>query len=114
MDIRKILGKLDLQEPFSTISFSRFICLKRLNFDRKDCADFETRFCCLSSTIDLESDHALSLKRTSTKDEHELNAKLENVPLTKDDLSDFSLNYTFYQVRAVNITINENQKSCHQ
>jgi len=38
-------GNSSIKKIFPQL-FLRFICLKHLNKNKEDCADFETRFCC--------------------------------------------------------------------
>ena len=98
-----ILGEFHIKNRISAIVSFRFICLKRLNYDQQNCADFEARFCCLNSNTDVNSNHILSRKRTSSTDlpdpdstvklvddDYKLNTTFENLPESNDDLRNFS------------------------
>ena len=76
----------------STNSSLRFLCLKKLNQDLNDCADFESRYCCPIATFNTSS-----YPINSTIDERKRSKRSlgieptipQNLPAVLDDLRKF-------------------------
>ena len=72
----------------SSLKLFRFICLKHLNKNKKDCADFEVRFCCPNSSFEnLTGDRRE--RRTAFNQTEPEKPKFENLPNARDDLRNF-------------------------
>ena len=84
--IRMNLFELELKN--TSLKLLRFICLKQLNKNKKDCADFEVRFCCSKSSFENVTGNRRERRTAFNRTEPE-KPKLENLPNTRDDLRNF-------------------------
>ena len=69
MGFSKDFGYVRLSFDIFSKNNLRFLCLKDLNINKTECADFEARFCCpkSSSTSEYATSEATSLKSTAVK-----------------------------------------------